>query len=165
MGGLIGRLFREFAVTVSIAILMSGVDFPDADADDVRPAAAADSATCREDGALAGPLEAAFQRLARTSMTVSLRWALRHQPGHAAADGRDARPPPAISTWSIPKGFFPQQDNGTIPGTTEAAQDISYDAMVRAPARDGQDRDRRSRRADGLLLGRRQPDRQHRPAS
>src|SRR5260370_24073009 len=31
---------------------------------------------------------------------------------------------------AIPKGFFPQQDNGTIQGTAEAAQDISYAAMV-----------------------------------
>ena len=31
---------------------------------------------------------------------------------------------------TIPKGFFPQQDNGTIQGSTEAAQDISYAAMV-----------------------------------
>jgi multidrug efflux pump len=30
----------------------------------------------------------------------------------------------------IPKGFFPQQDNATIQGTTEAGQDISYAAMV-----------------------------------
>ena len=40
MGGIIGRLFREFAVTVSIAILMSDHHLADADADDVRATAA-----------------------------------------------------------------------------------------------------------------------------
>ena len=36
MGGIVGRLFREFAVTLSVAILMSLVGFADDDADDVR---------------------------------------------------------------------------------------------------------------------------------
>src|SRR5258708_21255332 len=36
----------------------------------------------------------------------------------------------ALLYLAIPKGFFPQQDNGTIQGTAEAAQDISYAAMV-----------------------------------
>src|SRR5262249_40283989 len=60
---------------------------------------------------------------------VSLRWSLRHRAfmmGLMAAT--------MVATVYlyivIPKGFFPQQDNGTIQATTEAAQDISYAAMV-----------------------------------
>jgi hypothetical protein len=41
MGGIVGRLFREFAVTLSVAILVSLVDLADHDADDVRAVAAA----------------------------------------------------------------------------------------------------------------------------
>ena len=44
MGGIVGRLFREFAMTLSVAILVSLVDLADDHADDVRAAAAADAA-------------------------------------------------------------------------------------------------------------------------
>ena len=43
MAGIVGRLFREFAITLSVAIVISLCDFADHDADDVRaPAAASD---------------------------------------------------------------------------------------------------------------------------
>src|SRR6202011_4178273 len=61
---------------------------------------------------------------------VGLRWALRHRlvlfAGFAAAQAGTAH-----LYFLIPKGFFSQQDNGTISGATEAAQDISYAAMVK----------------------------------
>src|SRR4051812_45653680 len=127
MGGLIGRLFREFAVTVSVAILMSGLIAltltPMMCGWLLRP----QDANHRV-GRLLTVLESVFQRTLAL-YDVSLRWSLRHRPfvmGLMAAT--------IIATVYlyivIPKGFFPQQDNGTIQATTEAAQDISYAAMI-----------------------------------
>ena len=125
MGGLVGRLFREFAVTVSIAILMSGVvsltltpmmcgrllrpagDIPR----DISPHA-----------------RAWFQRFAPL-LCAGLRWSLGHRLTILAIMAVTL----AATVYlylAIPKGFFPQQDNGLIIGSTEAAQDISYAAMV-----------------------------------
>ena len=127
MGGLIGRLFREFAVTVSVAILMSGVISltltPMMCGWLLRPQ--------REDERewrIMGYLEAAYQR-SLAAYTVSLRWSLRHRMfmlGLMAATMAAT----VFLYDAIPKGFFPQQDNGIILGTAEAGQDISYTDMV-----------------------------------
>src|ERR1700730_1469776 len=127
MGGLIGRLFREFAVTVSVAIIMSGVFSltltPMMCAWLLRPKEAEG-----KDGPIVAALEKGFQRTLDW-YAASLRWSLRHRlfiVGLVAATM-------AATVYLyivIPKGFFPQQDNGTISGTTEAAQDISYTAMI-----------------------------------
>src|SRR5690349_5121422 len=122
MGGLIGRLFREFAVTVSVAILASGLVSltltPMMAGRLLRPVGHG------RQGRLATALEAAFGRSLR-AYDASLRWSLRHRPlvlGALAATLAAT----AYLYVTIPKGFFPQQDNGTIQGSTEAAQDISY---------------------------------------
>src|SRR5258708_39240218 len=60
---------------------------------------------------------------------ASLRWSLRHRLFIVSLMAATMAAPVYLYTV-IPKGFFPQQDNGTIQGTTEAAQDISYAAMV-----------------------------------
>ncbi|HWF96393.1 MAG TPA: efflux RND transporter permease subunit [Xanthobacteraceae bacterium] len=127
MGGLIGRLFREFAVTVSVAILMSGAVSltltPMMCGWLLRPAEEGG-----HDGRIVAYLEAGFQR-SLAVYTVSLRWALRHRLfmlGLMAATMAAT----VFLYKAIPKGFFPQQDNGIILGTVEAAQDISYTAMV-----------------------------------
>jgi multidrug efflux pump len=122
MGGLIGRLFREFAVTVSIAIIISGVVSltltPMMCAWLLRPREAEG-----KEGRIVTALERAFQRTL-DCYTASLRWSLRHRLfiiGLMAATM-------AATVYLyivIPKGFFPQQDNGTIQGTTEAAQDAA----------------------------------------
>src|SRR5215510_13844568 len=127
MGGLIGRLFREFSVTVSVAILMSGVV-----ALTLTPMMCGWLLQPRKEGREEGPavriLESGFQR-SLDFYAVCLRWSLRHRlfiVGLMAATM-------AATIYLyivIPKGFFPQQDNGTIQATTEAAQDISYTAMV-----------------------------------
>jgi len=127
MGGLIGRLFREFAVTVSVAILMSGVV-----ALTLTPMMCGwllrDPQQGSREGRVVRFLETTFQRSLDVYASC-LRWTLRHRlfiVGVMAATM-------AATVYlyiAIPKGFFPQQDNGTIQGTTEAAQDISYAAMV-----------------------------------
>jgi multidrug efflux pump len=127
MGGLIGRLFREFAVTVSMAILISGVVSltltPMMCAWLLRPHQAAAG-----ENRVVAALECGFEAT-RGWYAASLRWSLRHRLFTVSV---------MIATMAatvylyliIPKGFFPQQDNGLIQGTTEAAQDISYSAMV-----------------------------------
>ena len=127
MGGLIGRLFREFSVTVSVAIVMSGVV-----ALTLTPMMCGWLLRSREErgnnGFLLRSLETIFQRTLDL-YAVGLRWSLRHQffiVGLMAVSM-------AATIYLyvvIPKGFFPEQDNGTIQVTTEAAQDISYAAMV-----------------------------------
>jgi multidrug efflux pump subunit AcrB len=73
-------------------------------------------------------LEAGFQRTLGW-YAASLQWSLRHRIlviGLLAVTMVGN----VLLYRVIPKGFFPQQDNGTISGTAEAAQDISYGAMV-----------------------------------
>ena len=73
-------------------------------------------------------LEAGFQ-YSLDVYAVALRWSLRHRIFMLLVMAATM----AATAWLyvlVPKGFFPQQDNGTIQGTTEAAQDISYTAMV-----------------------------------
>jgi multidrug efflux pump subunit AcrB len=127
MGGLIGRLFREFAVTVSVTILMSG-----AFSLTLTPMMCGwllrEKEAAGHQGRVATWLETAFQRTL-IWYAASLRWSLRHRlfvVGLMAATMAAT----AYLYIVIPKGFFPQQDNGTISGTAEAAQDISYSAMV-----------------------------------
>jgi multidrug efflux pump len=127
MGGLIGRLFREFAVTVSVAILMSGIVSLI-----LTPMMCAWMLEPRErsgrESRLSSWLETGFQRTLDV-YAAWLRWSLRHRLLMIFVMAATM----AATAWLyviIPKGFFPQQDNGLIQGTTEAAQDISYAAMV-----------------------------------
>src|SRR5258708_21281238 len=127
MGGLSGRVLREFAVTVSMAIIISGVVSLTLTtmmcAWLLRPREAEG-----KEGRIVTALERAFQRTLDW-YAASLRWSLRHRLfiiGLMAATM-------AATVYlyiAIPKGFFPPQDNGTIQGTTEAAQDLSSAAMV-----------------------------------
>ncbi|MBV9701995.1 MAG: efflux RND transporter permease subunit, partial [Methylobacteriaceae bacterium] len=126
MGGLIGRLFREFAVTASVAILMSGL--VSLSLTPMMCGQLLHTTGHQRKGRIDAALEAAFDGALRRYAT-GLAWALRHRLFMVAV---------MLGTLAatcylyvvIPKGFFPQQDNGTITGTTEAAQDISYSAMV-----------------------------------
>jgi multidrug efflux pump subunit AcrB len=111
MGGLIGRLFREFAVTISVAILVSGVVSlvltPMMCGQLLKPID-----HDRKEGRLARRLERIFEMSLR-GYAASLRLALRHRVVtmllFAATLGATG-----YLYVIIPKGFFPQQDNGTI---------------------------------------------------
>jgi multidrug efflux pump len=127
MGGLIGRLFREFAVTVSMAIIISGVVSLT-----LTPMMCAwllgPHQTAAKESRLVAALERGFETT-RDWYAKSLRWSLRHRLFTVSVMAASM----AATVYLyliIPKGFFPQQDNGLIQGTTEAAQDISYAAMV-----------------------------------
>ena len=125
MGGIVGKLFREFAVTLSIAIaaslLVSLTTTPMLCARFLKPHDA------RRHGRIYRTSERAFQWM-HAEYSHGLRWVLRHQwlmlgvvLGTVALN--------FYLFVIVPKGFFPQQDTGRLGGRTLAAQDISFDAM------------------------------------
>ncbi|MDB6054685.1 MAG: Acriflavin resistance protein [Verrucomicrobiales bacterium] len=127
MGGLVGRLFHEFAVTLSVAILVSGVISLT-----VTPMLCAKF--LRSEGSYPPPgwfnrlLERAFNSVLH-SYERGLKWVLKHQPVMLIVTALTI----ALTVFlfgRIPKGFFPQQDTGSMMAVTEAAQDISFKAMA-----------------------------------
>jgi len=125
MGGIVGRLFREFAVTLSVAIgvslLVSLTTTPTMCAKFLRPTSE------EKHGRLYRWGESAFDGLLNT-YRHSLRWVLRHQPLTLFITVATA----CLSIYLyviVPKGFFPQQDTGRLSGSVQAAQDISFNAM------------------------------------
>jgi multidrug efflux pump len=125
MGGIVGRLFREFAVTLSVAILVSlGISLtttPMMCAKLLRP----ESEENR--GRFYRASEKFFTWMVRTyerTLTVVLR--------HPALTALVLLITIGVNVYLliiVPKGFFPLQDNGTIFGGLQGAQDISYQAM------------------------------------
>jgi multidrug efflux pump len=123
MGGLIGRLFREFAVTMSVAVLISLVvsltTTPMMAALILRPQ--------QRVAWFAGHAERAFDWLLRT-YARSLDWALANRGATlillAAAIVLNA-----FLLVQSPKGFFPEQDTGSMAAGLRADQSISFAAM------------------------------------
>jgi multidrug efflux pump len=127
MGGLVGRLFREFAITLSVSIFVSALLSltltPMMCAHLLRP-----EPSPQERGALFRFSERAFDS-AIAAYDGGLRFVLRHQRATLAV---------ALATLGltlgmalhIPKGFFPQQDTGALLGVTEAAPDVSFARMM-----------------------------------
>jgi len=126
MGDVVGRLFREFAITLSVTILISAVVsltlVPMACAKLLRrPHEAKESAFERKNREWFDALVRQYDR--------ALNRVLDHQPlTLAVAVGTLVLT--AILYIAIPKGFFPIQDTGLIQGISEASQSISYAAMA-----------------------------------
>ncbi len=126
MGGILGRLFREFAVTIAMAILVSGFVSlsltPMLASRFLRPAGQ------KKHGIFYRGMEWVFTAMLRV-YDWTLRGALRVHPLTFAVSLALI-----VGTWylflRVPKGFIPSQDTGQIFGATEAAQDISFDAMA-----------------------------------
>ena len=125
MGDVVGRLFREFAVTLAITILISAVVsltlVPMMSARWLRPQA-------EEGGRFGARVQQFFERvIARYDR--QLQWVLRHQPLTLLV---------ALLTLAltvllyvaIPKGLFPTQDTGQLQARIEAAQDVSFVRMA-----------------------------------
>jgi multidrug efflux pump len=126
MGDVVGRLFREFAITLSVTILISAVVsltlVPMMCARLLKP----------HDPAKEGKVLKATQRAFDDTIAAygrALTWVLDHQKLTLLV---------ALSTLAltvflyivVPKGFFPVQDTGLIQGISEAPQSISYAAMA-----------------------------------
>ncbi len=127
MGGILGRLFHEFAVTIGVAILISGFISltltPMLCSRFLRPPGE------EKHGRFYNAFERFFQKMLDT-YKKGLKWSLAHR--------RSIMIFSAVILLAtgylfkiIPKGFMPSEDNGQIFGFTQAAQGISYDAMVR----------------------------------
>ncbi|MBS1229121.1 MAG: multidrug transporter [Proteobacteria bacterium] len=125
MGGIIGRLFREFAVTLSAAILISLLISLTA-----TPMMCARLLRSRRDekpGRLARSSERAFTALF-DRYRRSLDWALAH--GRIMLLVLLATVACNVYLYTVvPKGFFPQQDTGRLVGNIQADQSISFQAM------------------------------------
>ncbi len=131
MGGIVGRLFREFAVTVTVAVLVSGfvslTFVPMMCAKFLHQHKAPDRRTLR--GRLDNGLERFFNGLERI-YERGLQVVLRHQGLTLLSLVATI----ALTGWvfvKMPKGFFPLQDTGMISVTAEASPDISFPAMYR----------------------------------
>ena len=125
MSGIVGRLFREFAVTLSIAIIISlAISLT------TTPMMCARLLKHQRDedhNKIFRASERAFNSVL-AAYERTLAWVLKH---------------PALTLtvllltiilngylfWIVPKGFFPQQDNGTVFGGIQGEQDISFQAM------------------------------------
>ncbi len=125
MGGIVGRLFREFAVTLSVAIgvslLVSLTTTPTMCAKFLRPP------KDERHNRFYRASEWVFDKILAT-YRVMLQWVLGHQPVTLVVTILVA----CLSVYLyiiVPKGFFPQQDTGRIMGSVQAAQDISFQAM------------------------------------
>ena len=126
MGGVVGRLFREFAITLSVSVIISGI--LSLILTPMMCAALLEPHDSRPRGKLFLASERAFGA-ARDVYEAGLRWSLRHQRLTLGF---------TVLTFAasiflyviIPKGFVPAQDTGLLVGVTEAAQDVSFEAMT-----------------------------------
>jgi multidrug efflux pump len=125
MGGIIGRLFREFAVTLALAISISMVVSLTTTA--MMCAKFLKSEHGKKHNLAYRASERAFEWLLR-GYDVSLRWCLRH-PQITMAVLLITICFNVYLYLIVPKGFFPQQDTGRMSGSVQAAQDISFPAM------------------------------------
>jgi multidrug efflux pump subunit AcrB len=126
MGGLIGRLFHEFAVTLSVAILVSLVVSLT-----LTPMLCGQFLKAEDGSRRRGLIDRLSERsfnAMRDFYERTLKWVLQHEYTMLIVTAAVI-----VATvylyFVVPKGFFPQQDTGQMTGTTEAAQDISFDAM------------------------------------
>ena len=128
MGGVVGRLFREFAITLSLAVIISGVVSLTLTPMMCAHAAAARIRRTSSAAALFRWSERGFDGLLRRLCARPRLGAAASRPD-AGLHGADAWSRPVWLYVTIHKGFLPQQDTGLLVGTTDAAQDISFAAM------------------------------------
>jgi multidrug efflux pump len=127
MGDVVGRLFREFAITLAVAILISAIISltltPMMCAKILRPV----------DEAKAGWFYRAsgqFLHNMTESYGTALRWVLNYQ-GLTLLIAAATLALTVFLYIIVPKGFFPVQDTGVIQGISEAPQSISFTAMAK----------------------------------
>jgi multidrug efflux pump len=126
MGDIVGRLFREFAITLSATILVSAVVSltltPMMCSQLLRRKSEA------EQGRFYRATERMFDRVIRF-YGATLSWVLRHQPATLVITVTTLALTIALYVVA-PKGFFPVQDTGVILGISEAPETVSFQAMA-----------------------------------
>jgi multidrug efflux pump subunit AcrB len=126
MAGIVGRLFREFALTVTTAVLVSG--FISLTLTPVMCSLFLTRESQHGRGRFNRGAEAFWTWILR-SYDRGLGWVFRHQLSMLVATLALIVATGALYVY-IPKGFFPEQDTGFIFGQAEARQDISFAAMT-----------------------------------
>jgi multidrug efflux pump len=127
MGDIVGRLFREFAVTLSVTILVSAVVSLT-----LTPMMCAYLLRHEPPVARRGRFYRATERVFERSIALygsTLRWVLRHQPATLLVTAATLVLTVALYVV-VPKGFFPIQDTGVILGISEANESVSFEAMA-----------------------------------
>ena len=125
MGGIVGRLFREFAVTLSAAIAVSL--FVSLSTTPMMCAQILKRPEDEKHGRFFRASEKIFDSLLKF-YRISLGWVMRHQPLTLLVTVLTL----ALTIYLykiVPNGFFPQQDTGRLNGSVQADQDISFAAM------------------------------------
>jgi multidrug efflux pump len=126
MGDVVGRLFREFAITLSVTILISA--FISLTLTPMMCARLLHHTPKSEQGRFYVASERVFERII-AFYGRTLEWVLEHQPLTLLVAGATL-----VATLLlylvIPKGFFPVQDTGVILGVSEASQTVSFQAMA-----------------------------------
>ena len=131
MGGIIGRIFNEFAVVVTVAIAASAfvsLTLTPMLAAKILPPPEKHDDKGKRQGGWSGYFERGFDAVLR-GYDRTLRTSLRHKPWMLAVFFATL----AGTAWLLvvtPKGLFPQEDIGQLSVSTEARQDISFEAMV-----------------------------------
>ncbi len=126
MGGIVGRLFREFAVTVMVAILISGF-----------VSLSLTPMLCSRFLRPPGLHQNLFQRSSESVFNAVkdfYGWTLRGVLRHSVLTMVVAAATMGATVYLyrvVPKGFIPNQDTGQLSGSTEGQQDTSFDGMVR----------------------------------
>jgi multidrug efflux pump len=126
MSDLIGRLFREFAITLSVTILISA--FVSLTLTPMLCSKLLDWKRDRPSGKWEESAEN-LQKKVIERYKSSLQWVLGHQPFILFISGLTLLLT-CLLFYLIPKGFFPQQDTGVIQGISVASQGVSFPTMV-----------------------------------
>jgi HAE1 family hydrophobic/amphiphilic exporter-1 len=126
MGGIVGRLFHEFAITIGAAILVSG--FVSLSLTPLLCSRFLKHEKDAQHGRLYQLTERAFDA-SRDVYAQALRWSLDHR--WAIVLVSMATLVLMVPLWSaMPKGFLPNEDTNQVAGFTQGEQGISYDALI-----------------------------------
>jgi multidrug efflux pump len=126
MGDIVGRLFREFAVTLSVTILVSAI--VSLTLTPMMCSKLLKQRRLEEEGRFYRESERAWKWVI-AYYDRTLQWVLRHQTGTLLVAGATLALTVLLYIF-IPKGFFPIQDTGVIQGVSEAAQTVSFQEMA-----------------------------------
>src|SRR5215468_11137991 len=127
MGGMVGRVFREFAVSIAVAIVISGfVSLT------LTPMLCARVLRAHREGEKQNVVLRVFEAMFKAGLRA-YEWSLDRVLRYKAVTLVVTFATLAVSVWLyiiIPKGFFPTEDTGFISASTEGSSDISFQGMV-----------------------------------
>jgi multidrug efflux pump len=125
MGDVVGRLFREFAVTLAVTIVISAL--VSLSLTPMMAARLLKDPKKKKHGRMYEASERAYEKVIEY-YGITLKWVLRHQTATLLATAGAL----ALTLWLymiVPKGFFPVQDTGVILGISEGPENVSFASM------------------------------------